>query len=163
MQNEASRAQQLRIEPKCATAPFQTGMYKTESPVRSTAPWLTRRHRIGSTAKLYSLQVLWLSWLLLLRTALCQPCDSQCLADQQAALVEFFKNTNGPQWKVSTGWNSSADHCTWAGITCCYSGDQAAGLCSPLMLATKYHQTVLKVMFSHSCTVQASQARPMAS
>ena len=48
-------------------------------------------------------------------------CDTDCQADQLAALQSLFEETNGQQWLQSTGWNSSADHCTWFGITCCFS------------------------------------------
>ncbi|KAK9843188.1 hypothetical protein WJX74_008421 [Apatococcus lobatus] len=49
-------------------------------------------------------------------------CDSQCQADQRAALQQLFQDTNGQYWLQNSGWNSSADHCAWFGIICCFSG-----------------------------------------
>lgn len=38
--------------------------------------------------------------------------------NEQVALVELFASTNGSEWKNSTGWNTTADPCTWFGISC---------------------------------------------
>lgn len=39
-------------------------------------------------------------------------------AGELSALQDFYAATNGPSWTISTGWMSSADPCTWFGVTC---------------------------------------------
>jgi Leucine-rich repeat (LRR) protein len=34
------------------------------------------------------------------------------------ALVRLFENTGGPRWEIGTGWNDTAQPCTWYGVTC---------------------------------------------
>ena len=36
------------------------------------------------------------------------------------ALLEFYRQTNGPLWKNNAGWNKSKTPCNWQGIRCYY-------------------------------------------
>jgi hypothetical protein len=38
--------------------------------------------------------------------------------DQQYALIEFFKSTNGTGWRNNSGWLSGSSVCGWYGIIC---------------------------------------------
>ena len=42
-------------------------------------------------------------------------------AVNRATLNDLYKSTGGPQWKVSTGWGTDSDYCTWYGVTCVYT------------------------------------------
>lgn len=82
-------------------------------------PPTTSRKR-PPTFLLFSLS---LSLLLLLPQSVCQSiCNTQCQADQLAALQQLYEDTNGLQWLNNTGWTSSASYCSWFGVTCCVSG-----------------------------------------
>lgn len=41
------------------------------------------------------------------------PCESD-----RSTLEDFFASGSGDGWAVHTGWNTSADVCTWFGIVC---------------------------------------------
>ena len=46
---------------------------------------------------------------------------------QQLALSKFFFSTNGANWKTITNWlspASSADHCSWHGVSCASDGSE---------------------------------------
>ena len=34
------------------------------------------------------------------------------------ALVALFTSTDGPNWRINTGWNTPTDPCSWEGVTC---------------------------------------------
>ena len=38
--------------------------------------------------------------------------------NEKNALIQFFINTNGRNWRNSQNWIVNEDFCTWHGITC---------------------------------------------
>lgn len=39
-------------------------------------------------------------------------------AGDRAALMNLYTATGGARWRNASGWGSSADPCTWAGVEC---------------------------------------------
>ena len=46
-------------------------------------------------------------------------CDLPCQVREQTALLNFYKTTNGNNWKKARSWrNTSVFHCHWHGVVC---------------------------------------------
>ena len=46
-------------------------------------------------------------------------CNSKCQARERAALLNFYKQTNGHHWRENKHWgNTSIPHCHWYGVVC---------------------------------------------
>jgi Leucine-rich repeat (LRR) protein len=57
--------------------------------------------------------------LLIIYSLLCTVIRGNYTADERAGLVSLYAATGGAaSWATSTGWNTSADVCTWFGISC---------------------------------------------
>ena len=50
-----------------------------------------------------------------------RPMDPLAL-EERGALVALYQSTNGPEWKNSSGWLGSGDHCGWYGVICDVEG-----------------------------------------
>lgn len=55
-------------------------------------------------------------------------CALSIPAVEKAALVDFFNATGGRSWTISSGWCSSADPCTWYGVSCTSDGSHVSTL-----------------------------------
>jgi hypothetical protein len=57
--------------------------------------------------------------LLIICSLLCTVIRGNYTTDERAGLVSLYAATDGAaSWTTSTGWNTSADVCTWFGISC---------------------------------------------
>lgn len=52
----------------------------------------------------------------------------QSLATDRAALVDLYESAGGPQWKNSSGWNTTVSVCTWFGVSCDDSTMRVVGI-----------------------------------
>lgn len=105
-----SRANPCLLPPRLCAMPHKQGLRTPQKPSWKHLPPFLRSS-------------LYLSFCLLLPQSGCQSnCNTQCQADQLAALQQLYGETNGLQWLNNTGWNTTASHCTWFGVICCVSG-----------------------------------------
>ncbi|HEY5668429.1 MAG TPA: hypothetical protein VIS10_00445, partial [Anaerolineales bacterium] len=60
---------------------------------------------------------------LLLSSLMPTPMPAFSAVGERDTLMALYNSTNGDFWTNNTGWNTSAPHCGWYGVTCDGSGN----------------------------------------